>query len=400
MKQGWESKRLSELFQVQSSKRVHKSDWKSKGVPFYRAREIVKLARDGFVKNDLFISEELFSEFTEHKGAPLRDDIVISAVGTLGKCYLVKEDDRFYIKDASVLWLSKNSEVDSRYIVYGFESKLIQDQVFEGSMGATVGTLTISRAKNILFPIPPLPEQKRIVAKLDQAFIAIDQAQSNVERNLQNAKDLFQSKLNDIFSQNGEGWVEKKLGEVSEIIYGYTAKANHETGTAKYLRITDIQDKNVNWETVPFCDLDEPEFLRYCLIAGDIVFARTGATTGKSYLINNPPEAVFASYLIRVQINSKELDSAFLYLFFQSGYYWELINKGITGSAQGGFNASKLKELTVSYPESVKIQARYVEEMDDLVTQIQALQAGYQQQQKALQELKKSILQKAFNGEL
>ncbi len=80
--------------------------------------------------------------------------------------------------------------------------------------------------------------------------------------------------------------------------------------------------------------------------------------------------------------------------------HWELINKGITGSAQGGFNASKLKELTVSYPESVKIQARYVEEMDDLVTQIQALQAGYQQQQKALQELKKSILQKAFNGEL
>jgi type I restriction enzyme, S subunit len=272
--------------------------------------------------------------------------------------------------------------------------------VDEKTTGTTRSRISRKNLGLIHIPIPPLPEQKRIVAKLEQAFTDIDQAKANVERNLQNAKDLFQSKLNDIFSQNGDGWVEKKLGEVSEIIYGYTAKANHESGTARYLRITDIQDKKVNWETVPFCDLDEPEFLRYSLIAGDIVFARTGATTGKSYLISNPPKAVFASYLIRVQINSKELNSAFLYLFFQSGYYWDLINKGITGSAQGGFNASKLKELTVSYPESVKIQARYVEEMGALVTQIQALQAGYQQEQKALQELKKSILQKAFNGEL
>ena len=400
MKQCWEIKLLEELFNVQSSKRVHKADWKKEGIPFYRAREVVKLANDGFVNNDLYISEELFNEFTKDKGAPKKDDIIISAVGTLGRCYLVKENDKFYIKDASVLWFSKISDVYSRFIKYAFESKMIQEQVFNKSMGATVGTLTIGRAKKIQIPIPPLDEQKRIVAKLDECFEAIAKARANVEKNLNNAKELFQSQLNQIFSQKGEGWVEKKLGEVSNIIYGYTAKAKHEPATAKYLRITDIQNSNVNWESVPYCDLDEDELDKYQLKIGDIVFARTGATTGKSFIIKNPPKAVFASYLIRVQIDSEELKPNFLYLFFQSSYYWYLINKGISGSAQGGFNASKLKKLSISFPVSPEKQIRIIKEMEELKTQTQALESNYQQELDALDELKKSILQKAFNGEL
>lgn len=400
MKTDWKLIKLEELFDVQSSKRVHKADWKAEGVPFYRAREVVKLAQYGFVENELFISEELFNDFTKDKGAPKVDDIIISAVGTLGQCYLVKETDKFYIKDASVLWFSKISDVNSRYIEYSFKSKFVQDQVMDKSMGATVGTLTISRAKNIQIPIPSLHVQQQIVSILDEAFAAIDQAKANIEKNIVNAKELFQSKLNAIFSQKGEGWEEKSLGGMSKIMYGCTAKVV-EKGNVQYLRITDIQEGEVNWEDVPYISISEEDKVKYGLIIGDIVFARTGATTGKSYLITEDNlNAVFASYLIRVQIDKIVLRPAFLSLFFQSGIYWKIVNNGISGSAQGGFNASKLGDMVIHFPIDQNAQDRIVEEMETFKKNLSIVIDNLNIKLKSLDELKKSILQKAFNGEL
>ena len=125
---GWQMKRLGELFDIKSSKRVHKADWKISGIPFYRAREVIKLSKYGYVDNELFISQKLYDKFTMEKGAPKKGDIIISAVGTLGQCYLVKETDKFYFKDASVLWFNKISDVDSRYIEYSFLSDYILNQ--------------------------------------------------------------------------------------------------------------------------------------------------------------------------------------------------------------------------------------------------------------------------------
>ena len=99
--ESWEWVRLKNIVNVVSARRVHQSDWKSTGVPFYRAREIGKLSEQGFVDNELFISEELYSEFSK-SGVPKKNDLMITAVGTLGKVYIVKEEDRFYYKDASI----------------------------------------------------------------------------------------------------------------------------------------------------------------------------------------------------------------------------------------------------------------------------------------------------------
>ena len=107
-------------------------DRKDTGIPFYRAREIVKLAEDGIVDNELFISEELFDEFTKDNGYPKTDDILLSAVGTLGKVYIVQDSDKFYFKDASVLWLEKTNEfVSSKYIEYCFKSDFLKQQIIK-----------------------------------------------------------------------------------------------------------------------------------------------------------------------------------------------------------------------------------------------------------------------------
>jgi type I restriction enzyme S subunit len=118
----------------------------------------------------------------------------------------------------------------------------------------------------------------------------------------------------------------------------------------KFLRITDIQDGSVDWARVPYCIAPESKLRSASLADGDIVFARTGATTGKSFLIKSPPSgAVFASYLIRVK-PSAAVEPAYLAHFFQSAGYWTQIRKKTQGAAQGGVNASSLSELEIPLP--------------------------------------------------
>jgi type I restriction enzyme S subunit len=147
---------------------VLQSEWRKSGVPFYRAREIVKLSNSGWVDNDLFIAHELYEKYAKNYDAPISGDLMVSAVGTLGACYIVKPDDKFYYKDASVLQFRSKINIDPRYFWHVFKTQKMMDQVNAGS-GSTVGTLTISRAKELKLNLPPLDEQKRIAAILDQA---------------------------------------------------------------------------------------------------------------------------------------------------------------------------------------------------------------------------------------
>ena len=186
---------LGKLFDIGSSKRVLQSQWRNEGVPFYRGREITKLASDGFVDNELFISEDQYREYAEKYGVPQCDDIMITAIGTIGNSYIVKEGDRFYFKDASVLWLKKVAEVSSDFINFWLKSPVFFDQLDRGN-GATVDTLTIQKLKSVIVDLPSLPEQKRIVTILDEAFDGIATAKTNAEKNLQNARALFESHLN------------------------------------------------------------------------------------------------------------------------------------------------------------------------------------------------------------
>lgn len=399
MKKGWEIKTLGELFDITSSKRVFESEWKREGVPFYRAREIVKLAQNGFVENELFISEEMYNRYAAKHGIPKVGDIMVTGVGTLGICYVVQTKDRFYFKDGNIIWLKKKTDTESRYVEYAFQSDLLRKQI-DNSIGATVGTFTIIKAKNTSIPVPPLPEQRRIVATLDEAFAGIAQAKAHAEKNLQNARELFESHLNAVFSQRGDGWVEKRLGDVSRINYGYTESASAEKVGPHFLRITDIQDNKVDWTSVPYCPIDTNDLPKYKLKDGDIVFARTGATTGKSYLVTNPPNAVFASYLIRVQLVNKELQPSFVNRFFQTQSYWDIIRAGVSGSAQGGFNASKLGELMITFPIPHKEQSAIVDWLNTLEAETQRLESIYQHKLTALEELKKSLLHQAFSGGL
>jgi type I restriction enzyme S subunit len=131
--------------------------------------------------------------------------------------------------------------------------------------------------------------------------------------------------------------------------YGYTASACMEPVGPKFVRITDLQDGRIDWEPVPYCSCDKPE--SYLLRKGDILFARTGATTGKTHIMNEDADAVFASYLIRV----RPLDSVraeYLYWFFQSDNYWSQVVEEKEGSAQPNVNGRKLMTMLLAVADA------------------------------------------------
>ena len=171
--ESWKWVRWGEVINIVSARRVHQSDWKSEGIPFYRAREIVKLAENGFVDNELFISEELFEELSK-SGVPHSGDLMVTAVGTLGKTYIVRPEDHFYYKDASVICFENFGHILPEYLKYLMASELMRKQIKSNSGGTTVSTLTMVRMAEYILPFPPLAEQKRIVAKIEELLPLVD----------------------------------------------------------------------------------------------------------------------------------------------------------------------------------------------------------------------------------
>ena len=132
---------MQNILNIRSAVRVHQTDWRKSGVPFFRAREIVSLDKDGYVDNDLFIDEELYEKFKKESGVPKKDDLMISGVGTLGNVYIVKENDKFYYKDASVLCFENIGNINAEYIKYALKSPIMLQQIYKDAMGTTVASL-------------------------------------------------------------------------------------------------------------------------------------------------------------------------------------------------------------------------------------------------------------------
>ena len=177
----WAWIKLGNLFDAVSAKRVMKSDWKAKGIPFYRAREIVKLSDYNEVNNELFIDNEHYNELKNKYGVPVSGDIMLSAVGTIGKSYIVKNTDKFYYKDASVLCLRNHNQLNSKFFSMLFSTSFLQYQMAEYSKGTTVDTITLEKLKSYIVPLPPLAEQQRIVQKIEELFSILNNIQKALE---------------------------------------------------------------------------------------------------------------------------------------------------------------------------------------------------------------------------
>lgn len=200
-----------------------------------------------------------------------------------------------------------------------------------------------------------------------------------------------------------ESWEWVRWGTLSESIqYGYNAPAQ-ENGRIKMVRISDIQDNSVMWETVPYCDIKEGEIDAYLLKPNDILFARTGGTVGKSYLVQEvPEEAIYAGYLIRTRY-SNQLCPQYLKYFMESELYWSQLREGTIATAQPNCNGKTLGNMLVPIPPSHE-QIRIVEKLNAVMAHVIEYGTVYSKSKHLNnifpERLKKSILQEAVQGKL
>ena len=240
----------------------------------------------------------------------------------------------------------------------------------------------------------------------EPASVLLERIRAEKERLIKEGKIKHSKKTSSDTSQNKivpfeipESWEWTFIGEIaSSILYGVSESAK-ESGNYKLLRITDIQNNKVNWETVPLTNYDENKAQPYLLQDGDILFARTGATVGKSYLVEGLIQpSIYASYLIRVQTSSLILPS-YIKLFFESGYYWEQISLSSVGIGQPNVNGTTLAALSIPIPPYQE-QHRISNEVERWFTLIDELESNEGDLLKAIDKAKSKILDLAIHGKL
>ena len=269
--------------------------------------------------------------------------------------------------------------------------------------GATFKELSAGKLKCVQIPLPSLPEQKRIVAILDEAFAGISQAVANAEKNLANARELFESYLNNVFTRKGDGWVEKRLKEFCDRV-----SVGHVGATTKYyckkdegipfVRSQNVRPKQLDLSGVRYITPAFHNKLKKSkLEPGDLLFVRVGANRGDCCAVPENIEEMNCANIVFARTISERV--RFVEYFCYSPIGQQQLLGMTTGSAQGVINTKSVAELLIFLP-SVEEQDRIVQKIDSFSSKITDLETIYQQKLTALAELKQSILQKAFSGEL
>ena len=219
------------------------------------------------------------------------------------------------------------------------------------------------------------------------------------EQQIKKEKPLPEIEADEIPFEIPKNWMWARWGTLSiSIKYGYNTSAQKD-GKIKMVRISDIQNNQVNWDSVPFCNIPKEEITQYLLRKNDILFARTGGTVGKSYLVSEVPEnVVYAGYLIRTRYSEK-LSPQYLKYFMESDLYWSQLKKGTTTTAQPNCNAKTLGKMVLPLPPLAE-QKRIADKVATLFAQLDAIDKAYEEYRELQQTMKAKLLDLAMQGKL
>ena len=403
------------------------------------------------LSNISYVDKKVHEEIYARCNPSLGDILYIKDGATTGVCCINNLDEPFSLL-SSVALLKPQKEIFAPYLLYCLRAPICYDSVRESMKGTGITRITLTKIEKWIIPLPPLAEQKRIVAKLEQVLPLTEEygaaqeqlnklnkelpevlkksilqeaiqgklvpqnpkdepAQKLLEKialsrhserseesskgskkaSLRGAKATKQSKnaFSRIYREDGiwyeqvgsatpkdisdeipfeipESWVWARWGELSDSIqYGYNAPAL-QSGRIKMVRISDIHDNKIEWSKVPYCQIKESEIPTYLLQKNDILFARTGGTVGKSYLVSDiSTEAVYAGYLIRTRYNSELLCPQYLKFFMESSFYWEQLREGTIATAQPNCNGKTLGKMLLPLPPLAE-QKRIVAKLEQL----------------------------------
>jgi len=379
---GWETKEIGDVLSLEYGKPLPKEKRTPNGLyPVYGANGIKDRT------NEFYVEEP---------------SIIVGRKGSAGEINYT--EDKFWPLDVTYFTKFDKSELNLDFLFH----LLTLLELPKLAKGVKPG-INRNDVYAIKTKIPPLDEQKRIVAKLDECFEAIHIARTNVEKNLSNAKELFQSQLNQIFASTGsatdgdspelaEGWVEKKLGEVTYVKSGGTPlRSNKEfwdNGDIPWYSSGELNNLYTNESERHITQIGLENSNAKLFPEGSLLIGMYDTAALKMSILDRG--ATFNQAIAGVK-PSRNINLLFIF-YSINAMKSELLNQR-RGVRQKNLSLKKIKDFIISFP-SLDVQKRVVEELGQFIIETQSLESNYQQELDALDELKKSILQKAFNGEL
>ncbi len=360
----------------------------TKGVTKYLTNTKEKITREGAKKSRLV-----------EKG-----DFILSNSMSFGKPYIMATSG--YIHDG---WFALRlpEDIDPDFFYHLLSSPLVQDQFQSLSSGAIVKNISGDLVKKTRLPIPPISEQKRIVAILDQTFADIEQARAKTEQNLKNARELFESYLQQVFSERGEGWVTSKLKTITfKIGSGATPRGGNESYKQEgvpLIRSMNVHDRFFKNKNLAFIDDQQAGKLNNVIVEkGDVLLNITGASVARCCVA--PDEFLPArvnQHVAIIRVDQSVLTSKFLNFILTSKFYKDqLLGIGESGSTRQAITKVQIEDFEIDFPCSIELQNQLLSSLRFLEDKTIAVQEIYKNKLIALDELKKSILQKAFTGQL
>ena len=390
---GWEVKKLGEVCGFQNGFAFKSKTYKKEGTPVVRITNIQDEKID--LSKIVFIDPKDYNkDLSKYK--IVKGDLLIAMSGaTTDKIGIYKTDKELLLNQRVGKFEPKNS-LDKTYLLNFLKTKVEESLII--SAGAAQPNLSTEQIKSFQIPTPPLPEQQRIVEILDKAFVAIDKAKQNAEQNLRNAKELFESYLNRIFEEKGDDWEEKKLREVCNIIGGGTpSKKNDEfyIGNIPWATVRDMKTDKIKDTEFKITSKAVLNSSTNIIPKGNVIIA-TRVGLGKICIIESNI-AINQDLKGIIPKASKQLSVGFLFRWFKN-ISNDIINEGTEATVQG-VKLIFINSLKIPLPK-IKTQKQIIAQLDQLQTQTKKLETIYQQKINNLVELKKTILQKAFKGEL
>lgn len=414
MKNGWEAKKLEDLCDFGNGL------WAGKKPPFV---EVGVIRNTNFTKGcelddtDIVYLNVEESQFKKRK-LKLGDIILEKSGGgpkqPVGRVIVFnKEKGEFSFSNfTSVIRIKNNKDVSFNYLhKYLFFSYItgITEKMQSHSTG--IRNLKFDEYKQITIPLPPLPEQKRIVAILDEAFESITKTKEINEKNLKNSREIFESYLQSVFENQGGDWEVRTLGDKHfiEIIDGdrgvnYPNKSEFfDEGFCLFMNTKNVRPNGLDFKTTMFISENKDKALGNGKLKRNDVVMTTRGTIGNLGIYSDNVEydnIRINSGMLIFRPNLKAIIPEYLFEILRSGIIKAQIVKHVSGAAQPQLPIKTLINFTFPMPKSITKQHSIVAKLNSLSTETKKLEYIYNQKLIYLEELKKSILQKAFNGEL
>lgn len=413
--QGWEVKKLEEIANIKGGKRLPKGKNLLDNNTKFAYIRVADFQDNGTInlQNIKFINENTYNVLKNYK--IYDDNLYISIAGTIGKSGIIpKELNGAILTENAVKLEYIQNNISNKFMYFFTLSNIFKTQIQTSTKIVAQPKLAITRLKQIQIPLPPLKEQERIVGILDESFAKIDESIKILEQDLLNLDELMQSALQKAFNplkdnakenyKLPQGWEWKSLGEISNLIQnGFAASKNNEIPSGYvHLRTHNIStDGNLNFDTLIKIKREFIKEKQSFIEKNDILFNNTNSTelVGKTALVTQNYNYAFSNHLTKIklknQYNSKLVVFYFV-LLLKNKYFEKICHQWI---GQSGINIDKLKKIQIPLPP-LKEQEQIAKHLDFVFEKTKALKELYTKELKDYEELKQSLLNKAFKGEL